>query len=40
MGFRPQPDIDRTIIKFRQGEQDSYQHLIDNMKAFLGRKYC
>lgn len=35
MGYRPQPDVERTLIEFKQGQPETYQHYIDNLQSFL-----
>lgn len=35
MGFRPQPDIEATLIRFKQGDAASYKVYTDHLQAFL-----
>lgn len=35
MGFRPQIDVDDTLINFEQGVKDSYAPHVDNLQSFL-----
>ena len=38
MGFRPMPKIDSTLIKFHQGNPESYKKYTENIKTFLKSK--
>jgi len=35
MGYRPMPYIDSTLIRFEQGQPDSYRPLVDSIERFL-----
>ena len=38
MGYRPMPYIDSTLIRFKQGQPDSYKTLIDSIDNYLEGK--
>ena len=35
MGYRPHTTVEKTLIKFEQGEKSSYQKYIDDIESFL-----
>jgi len=37
LAFRPMPNIESTLIKFNQGEEDSYKKYTSNIESFLAK---
>ena len=35
MGFRPMTTVEKTLIKFKQGQKDTYAKYIDDIESFL-----
>jgi len=35
MGFRPMPDIEKTLIKYNKGKEKEYRPYVNNIKYFL-----
>jgi sodium/potassium-transporting ATPase subunit beta len=35
MGFRPMITVEKTLIKFKQGQKDSYSKYVDDIESFL-----
>ena len=38
MGFRPQPDFERTLIRFEQGKPSSYNVYKEHLQTYLKSK--
>ena len=39
MGYRPQPDFERTLIRFEQGKPESYNAYTEHLQTYLQSKY-
>ena len=35
MGFRPQPDVERTLVQFQQGKEGYYDELVENIDDLI-----
>ena len=39
LGFRPQPDVERTLVRFHQGIEEQYEKLTENLGEIIDGKF-